>query len=270
MKNTASIKLMVSAYVIAVVAVLSAQPVFGFARGYATKDGMLKTGMVVALSDESNDERAFVERASNKDPYSIIGIATNPADNQVTIASEEEEVYVVSSGEATAYVSDVAGEVRKGDILTISPLRGILSKAPENSALVLGIALEDAGGKTAEEYTIQTPEGEKISKVVSIRINFDRKSGASNEPDSSLERLGKSIAGKNVNEIRVMAAIIVFLIVLITEASILYGAISSAITSLGRNPLARQIIKHELLRVVIVAFAVLIFGLGSIFLILRV
>lgn len=270
MKNTASIKLIVSAYVIAVVTVLSAHPVFSLARGYATKDRMLKPGMVVALSGESSDERAFVERASNKDPYSIIGIATDPADNQVTIASEEQEVYVISSGEVMAYVSDVGGEVNKGDILTISPLRGIFSKASEDSVPILGIALEDAADKTAEEYIIQTPEGEKVSKVASIRINFDRKSGSSKEPDSSLERLGRSIAGKNINEIRVMAAIIIFLIVLIAEASILYGAISSAITSLGRNPLARQIIKHELLRVIIVAFAVLIFGLGSIFLILRV
>lgn len=244
--------------------------VSGFARGYNTDDSMLKPGMVVAISDQSTTEKSLVERASNKHPYSIIGIASAPADNQVTIASAGQQVYVTTSGEVMAYVSDMHGEVEKGDILTISPLKGILSRAPEDSALVLGIALEDSTSKAGEEYSFQAPEGEKTTKVVSIRINFDRKSGISKEPDSSLERLGKSIAGKNVGEIRVMAAIIIFLVVLTAEASILYGAISSAITSLGRNPLARQAIKHELVRVVIVAFAVLIFGLGSIFLILKV
>ena len=256
--------------ILAGIVFFAAAPLFALARGYMTDDAMLKPGMIVAVTGDSENDKAKVERASNENPYAIIGVATNPSDTQVTIASENQEVYVESNGDVTAYVSDVEGEVKKGDRLTISPLRGILSKAPERPALLLGIALEDMATKETEEYTITTPDGDKKVKVAQVLINYDRKPGSSEEPDSSLERLGRSISGKDVGEIRVMAAIIIFLIVLIAEASILYGAISSAITSLGRNPLARQIIKHELLRVVIVAFAVLIFGLGSIYLILWV
>lgn len=253
-----------------VVGLLAMQPVVAWASGYFTDDAGLKPGMVVALSKDSTPEESKVERASAENPFSIIGIATTPEDQSVTIASEKEEVYVENSGEVTAYVSDVNGEVKKGDRLTISPLKGILSKSPEKSALILGIALEDASSKPAEEYQIQSDGSTKTAKVVSMRINFDRKPGSNQDEDSPLESLGKTLTGKNINEIRVVAAIIIFLIVLIAEASILYGAISSAITSLGRNPLARDIIKHELLRVVIIAFAVLVFGLGSIFLILKV
>jgi hypothetical protein len=250
---------------------LGVQSVSGLANGYATDDTMLKPGMAVAISESSTDEVTKVERASNENPYRIIGIAADPTESEVTIASENQPIYVTTSGDAKAYVSDLDGEIKKGDLLAISPLKGILSKASDDSPVTLGVALENSADKVSEDYIVQSAAGEKTVKIFSIRINFDNKAGGGGkEADSSLERLGRSISGKDIGEIRVVAAIIIFIIVLIAEASILYGAISSAITSLGRNPLARKIIKHELIRVVIVAIAVLFFGLGAIYLILRV
>lgn len=240
----------------------------GWARGYSTDDAGLKPGMVVALNGNGTSDKAKVKRASREDTASIVGIATNPQDHSITLASELEEVYIETSGEVTAYVSDINGEVKKGDKLTISPLNGILAKAPANSALILGLAIQNMSSKNAEEYTIDSDKGVKTVKVAAILINFDRNMGAGKGSESTLARVGKSIVGRDISEIRVLAALLIFLIVLIAEASILYGAISSAITSLGRNPLARKIIKHELFRVVIVAAAVLLFGLGSIYLIL--
>jgi hypothetical protein len=239
-----------------------------WARGYLTDDAGLKPGMVVALNSSGISDDAKVKRASRDDTASIIGIATNPANYSVTLASEQEEVYVETSGEVTAFVTDIYGEIKKGDKLTISPLNGILAKAPANSALILGVAIQNMSSNTSEEQTIDTDEGTRTVKVASIVINFDRDLGSGKGSDSTLARVGRSIVGRDISDIRVAAALLVFLVVLIAEASILYGAISSAITSLGRNPLARKIIKHELLRVVIVAAAVLLFGLGSIYLIL--
>lgn len=250
------------------VSLFVAPSVTAWARGYLTDDDGLKPGMVVALSGNGASDDAKVKRASRDDASSILGIATNPANYSVTLASEQEEVYIETSGEVTAFVSDIYGEIKKGDKLTLSPLNGILAKAPADSALILGIAIQNMSSKTTEEQTIDTDGGAKTVKVASILINFDRELGSGKGSDSTLARVGRSIVGRDISDIRVVAALLVFLVVLIAEASILYGAISSAITSLGRNPLARKIIKHELLRIVIIAAAVLLFGLGSIYLIL--
>jgi hypothetical protein len=241
---------------------------FAVSRGYITDDPLLKPGMVVALSTTTNSGEAKVARASNENTQNVLGIAVNSTDTDITVGSAQKEVYVQNSGEAVAYVSDIDGVIHKGDLLALSSFKGILSKATQDTDVTFGIALEDSAGKESETHTYQNSETEKTTKITPIRINFDRVSGNRSEVDSSLERLGRSIAGRSVSEIRVVAAMLIFLVILITEASILYGAISSAITSLGRNPLARKIIKHELLRVVIVAFSVLFFGLGAIYMIL--
>ena len=82
--------------------------------------------------------------------------------------------------------------------------------------------------------------------------------------------IGKGLLGKKVGEIRVVIALILFLIVLIAEGAIIHGAISSAITALGRNPMARKTIIKEMVRVIFVAIIVLVIGLASIYMILWV
>ena len=61
---------------------------------------------------------------------------------------------------------------------------------------------------------------------------------------------------------------IMFVIVLIAEGGIIYGAISGAITAPGRNPFANKIISGEL--IITMALVVLILGLGGVYAILRV
>ena len=83
-----------------------------------------------------------------------------------------------------------------------------------------------------------------------------------------MSKLGKSLVGRDVGEIRVLIALLVFMIVLIAEGGIIYGAVSSAITALGRNPLARKVIQREMLQVFVVAIIVLVVGLGAMYAIL--
>jgi hypothetical protein len=235
-------------------------------RGYATDDTGLKPGMVVRLSPASTAEKPKVERASLDDLNQVIGVATTIEGSVVTIASKNGQVYVETSGEVDAYVSDLNGTIQKGDVLTVSPLKGILAKANEGSPILFGIALEDAEGKQTESYTVASNEGSKQVAVTKIRINLDRKA-ANNavRADSSLERLGRSVTGKDVGEIRVVIALIIFFMVLVAEGGILYGAVSSAITALGRNPLAKGIIKRELIRVMFIALLVLLIGLAAVY-----
>lgn len=241
---------------------------FAQARGYTSQDSGLQPGMLVRVSENSPADHPVVERGDNQDPQQIIGVATTAIDSGVVISSTNQEILVVSAGEVTAYVSDIDGSIKKGDMLTVSPLKGIFSKANARSPIIFGTALEDFEGKVTEPLIVKSGEGEKATLIAKIRINFDRKPGGAERVDSSLERIGKAVVGKDVSEIRVITAMVVFLMVLVAEGGILYGAITSAITALGRNPLARESIKFELLRVIAITVTVLIVGLLAIYSIL--
>lgn len=256
--------------VAAVLSVVYCAAVLAVARGYATDDTSLQSGMVVALSPDGTAEQPKVERATIESGDKAIGVTVNVDESLLTTGSSSQQVYVQTDGEAEAFVSDINGAPQKGDLLAVSPLRGILIKTGTNTGTVVGTALEDFddGGATTQNVD---KEGTNLSvKIDKIRINLDRKTSGQNgqETDSSLERLGRSIVGKEVGEIRVVVALIIFFIVLVAEGGIIYGAVSSAITSLGRNPLARKIIIREMVRVVLIAVVVLLFGLASIYAIL--
>lgn len=245
---------------------LSASTVNAIARGYTSTDTGLKVGMVAALNDKGD---AQVERATQENTRQVVGVVTNVDDSLVTVASSDAKVLIESEGDVTAYVSDMGGEVTKGSLLAVSPVKGILMKVPQNSGLsVVGVAVGSVAEKT-DTISYEIPDGssQRTIKITKISINLNRSGGGQNGStvDSSLARLGKAVVGKEVSEIRVIVALILFLIVLLAEGAIMYGAISSAITALGRNPLARSAIRREMIRILLVAIVVFIIGLGAIY-----
>jgi hypothetical protein len=242
------------------------------ARGYTSADAGLKVGMVAALTSDSANEQQ-VERATQENVRRIVGVATNVDDSLVTVASSSAKVLVETEGEMNAYVSDIGGDIAKGDLLAISSVKGVLMKVPKNSGFsVVGVASEGTASKTdAISYEIEDGASKRTVKITKILINLNRAgAGDNNNANSPLTRLGKAVVGKEVSEIRVLVALILFLIVLLAEGAILYGAISSAITALGRNPLARNAIRREMLKIIFVALFVFLVGLGAIYAILWV
>jgi hypothetical protein len=189
----------------------------------------------------------------------------------VTIASGEQEIFVQTTGEADVYVTDLNGEVKQGDLLTVSPLKGILMKIDSELATVVAIAIDDLSGVETETRQIESETGMKEVSIGKIKVNLDHKAATNqgnNETESALQKFGREITGKDIGEIRLVVAMLVFLLVLAAEASILYSAISGSITAIGRNPLAKDLIRAEMLRVVLVAIGVLVIGLAAIYAIL--
>lgn len=240
-------------------------------NGYETNDTTLQPGIVVKLTSSDNPDKPKVERATSDEPKNVIGVVTTIDESTVVIASSEQSVYVETNGEVDTYVSDINGEIKRGDLLEISPFSGILAKYRPGSNSVFGLALEDFASKISQSYTIQANKGEQKTNIAKIKINMDQKGLQTNTiNDSTLEKLGLSVVGKEVSEMRVLVALIIFVIVMVAEGTILYGSISSAVTSIGRNPLARKFIKRELIKIIAVALIVMLIGLGAIYLILWV
>lgn len=240
--------------------------VLAIGRGYKTNDSGLQTGMVVSLSLDSASSDS-VERASQDTSDKVVGVVTTLDKSLVTVSSAQANVLVESEGDVDSYVSDLNGNVQKGDLLVLSPLKGVFMKASATTtATVLAIAANNP--QTSQNYAYAIDGQTKQTAISKVTVNLNQ-SGAQNTgatvTDSVLARLGKSVVGKDVGEIRVVIAMIIFFIVLIAEGAILYGAISSALTALGRNPLAKRIIRAELLRVVIIALVVLGLGLAAVY-----
>ncbi len=251
-----------------VLAVLaSAHPASAVAQGYATKDQGLRAGMVAGLSNDSSSGQPLVERASQGKEERIVGVVTTPGNELVTLASGTNNIYVQTAGEVVAFVSDVNGNIKKGDMLTMSPLRGILMKAEDSSAAIVGIALEDLDIDTAEKVTVNGSDQGKVP-VGQISINLASgisSSGVEERSNTTLSALGRTLVGRDVADLRVVAALIIFLIVLVVEGGIIYGAISSSIIALGRNPMAHRIIVREIFKVAAIALTVLILGVLAIY-----
>ena len=236
-------------------------------KGYSTSDKQLLPGMVASLVPGSGAGESTVERAAPETQDKIVGIATTVNESLITVASGSSQVFVESEGAVSAYVTDVNGTPKKGDMLTVSPLKGILMKAEETTGSIVAVAEEDFSADKSETYDL-TGDGPKTAHVQKIRVNLDRSgTGSRNAADvkSTLDKLGKVITGREIGTFRVAMALVVFLLVMITEGAILYGTISSAITSLGRNPMAHGVIRRELFRVIFVVTVVLLVGLGAIY-----
>lgn len=236
------------------------------ARGYSTSDESLSPGMVAALSNSGDSE---VERADQSSGKRVVGVVTTFDGSSVTLASGSSKVLVESEGDILAYVSDIGGEIKRGDLLAVSSFKGILMKSSGTGA-VLGVALEDSSSVAEENvtnYAYKENGASKTTRIFKIKINLNKQSAATSAQvgPSALSKIGESITGKQVSDIRVLAALIIFVLVMIAEGGIIYGAVTSAITALGRNPLARKMIRREMTRVIIVAIGVLGIGLGAVY-----
>ncbi len=259
-------------YILFFVCIVSPAATFAIAKGYLSDDASLKPGMVVGLSPDNSQTFQKVVTATEDSLQNIIGVATTVKESSVTVASSGQTIFVESEGEVMAYVSDINGQVKQGDSLTLSPLNGVMATVDDSSRVILGTALEDFPRESQNTYQVNTGDGNQNTNISLMRVNLDTKSLVNNSisSDSSLKHLGKSVSGRDVSEIRVVVALVIFFLALFAEGGIIYGAVSSAINSLGRNPLAGTVIRRQLLQVTFVAFGVLTIGLVSIYLILWV
>lgn len=234
------------------------------AQGYISSDKDLKTGMAVSLAEESNNDQQFVVRASTTNKSKYLGIVTRIDDAVLTISDKSSTIYVSNSGQHQVYVSTVNGEVKKGDLLVLSPLKGILMKA--NMATVtdtsIAVALSDLNSDNSNEQQVSTNDG--TTKNVSVgRIDAEVITGTISNQQSDknfVSVFGESLTGRPVSDIRVVIACIILLIVLIVEGTIIYGAVSSSIIAVGRNPLSRKEIYKQLVHTSLLSLAILLIG----------
>ena len=120
----------------ALVLPVSVSAITSLSQGFST-DEALSLGSIVSLKSNTTD-RVIAASSSNAD--SILGVVINDGSSLLTLSNgQEDQVQVATSGMVSVLVSDINGEIKQGDSITASPVKGVGMKATSN-AKVVGIA----------------------------------------------------------------------------------------------------------------------------------
>jgi hypothetical protein len=240
-------------------------------RGFSTHDNSLIIGMAASLNRDSTADNQFIEAADRDNKDLFVGIVTTKESNSLTLSTTGSNIFVTSEGEANGLASDINGAIKKGDHLTTSALKGIVMKADNDENAVIGTALQDFSISDARTQVVNDPKGKphdvKINKLsVEVNVRNDLSNKQSQKPFLLL--FGQSVTGKQVNQWQVIAALLIFFLILVVEGSVIYGATHSSIEAIGRNPLASKAVHRQTLQIFITMLIVLFFGVIIIYAVL--
>ena len=230
-------------------------------RGYGTKDTDMATGMAVSLTDQSDDANPTIERLTENNKLRFAGVITEPTDTVAALPSTTSNIPVVAEGSITVFTNTAKGTIKKGDTLTASSIAGTLSKTGPDSSLIIGTASEDFNESKAQTKQVTINGSSKDIKVGLQKVEISPKLYASvsqNKP--FIVRVGEGVTGRPISTLQAVAALAVFLMVIIVEAAWVYAGIKNSFIAIGRNPLSKQAVYRQLLQVAFFALAIFVFG----------
>lgn len=241
-------------------------------QGYGA-DEMLQRGMIVRLKQE---DAGKVESLSLEDMEKMHGVVVDSNDAPVTLSADGQKVFVATVGRFDVLVSSQGGEINPGDYVTVSALRGIGMKAGTQEPVVVGRAITAYNGRDNVISSTEIKSGDNTQSVNISRIQVDigvarnplLKSAEPNLPEF-LKRAAESLAGKSVSPARAYVGALIFILSTIIAATLMYGGVRSAITSIGRNPLSKKSIIKGMLQVIITGLIIFISGIFGVYLLLK-
>lgn len=243
----------------------------GLSQGFKTSDPNLPAGSLVSLTSGSD---GTVQAATSSHASQLIGVTADQT--LVELTSGSAQVQVVVSGTADVLVSDINGDIKVGDKITASPIKGVGMKALV-STQVIGTAQKNFKDVSKSTQKITDRQGKRQSVKVGtlpVQINvsyFAASQGTlSSLVPSFLLSAGTAIAGKDVSPTRVLIGFFCLAIGFVIAGVILQSAVRSGIISLGRNPLAHTILRQSLIDVLVTTLGLLILSAIIFYLILTI
>ena len=229
----------------------------------ATQD--IVNGALVSTQGNKN----IIELATSKTANRLVGVVDSSP--LVSLSGNDQEVEIVLSGATEVLVSDINGTIKSGDKIAASPVAGVGMKATTDGQVV-GTA-QNTFQSTATR-TIMDRDG----KAHTIRLGSVRtqigiatyQATGSNFLPPFIQSTANSIAGRPVSLMRVLICSILLMLGFVTVIILVYTATRSAMTSLGRNPLAAHAIRRGLYQTITIALIIVSCTLLGSYLILTV
>lgn len=240
-------------------------------QGFFANEELASGTLVSIKEDGSNTIVVPAELEYNN----IAGVIVNKNDSTVALSDDESQVQVTTNGVANLHVTDLYGDIKVGDPIGTSPVRGVGAKAITNGKIV-GVAQTNFdSGQADRTVSVQKANGEteeaKVGSVlVAVQIGYYAVSAEKGQNATGLQQLGSSLAGRPVSAVKVFVSLIIAVTGTVAAAVILYGGIKSSFTAVGRNPLARLSIFKGLKRISIFSLSIFIIALLVGYAILRI
>ncbi len=246
---------------------MSAHALTIIAQSYSL-DGTPSLGAIVSLKKNTTDQ-IVLSSVSNVD--SLLGVIIDSNSTSISLTNGTgKQADVATDGTIPTLVSDVNGDIQRGDHITASPIAGVGMKATSN-ARTIGIAQGDFTTGTKQKYkdkdgTEHEASFGQIPVLVNVAYYFK-------EPDKTiippaLQNVANTMAGRQVRTLPILLSIGVFVVMLIVVVSMIYSMIHSSIISVGRNPMSQSAIYRDLIQMSALVLAILSVGLIAIYLIL--
>lgn len=236
-------------------------------RQTTNNDSLIAGTIVVTDSDDA------VGPARQDQGRQVLGVVSAAADG----ALDPGTVGVVSSGIVSVLVSDIAGPIKSGDPVTVSPINGIGMKAsPPN--WIIGIAqadFETSANKTVQQTVdigtndTKTVLIKELPLLLSVSYYSPGDTRGQNGFIAPVSDILESLSGRSVSTNRTIVALLVFAIAIIFLVTLVYSAVKNSLTAIGRNPLAGSRISGELIRVLVTAIGVIVVTLVAIYAIVQ-
>jgi hypothetical protein len=252
---------------------IAAQPTAGaqqspaISQGFTSAKDVTASSLVSLRANTANE----VELSEAAKADRLLGVVGNKP--LIELTDERNEVQVVTSGLTATLVSDINGVVKSGDKITASPIRGVGMRATQN-AVVVGTAQLDLNTAKATKRMLSDIHGKHHTVaigVVPVQIHvtyYSPKSDTSSLIPPFLQAIANRISGNYVSPMRVLLAAVMFLFLFVSVSILLYSAVHSSITSIGRNPLSESAVRKSLRQVGLTVAGVSLFMVLAIYLVL--
>lgn len=237
-----------------------------FSQGFHSND-RLPVGAIVSLKNSTSTE---VVKTNIDNQDRLIGVVTDAKDTVIELRPAGSDIKVATEGRVNLLVTDVGGEIKKGDLLSVSPLAGIAMKGNKSgdapAGRIIATAQQDLDKYATSTKQIEVSEKDGGSERVSVGLitadlSIDqRQVGATTSQQNILERIGSQLTGKSVGPARILASGAVFASSMAITGVLLQSSVRGTFISLGRNPLSRNILFPVLARVMALSVFVLASG----------
>jgi len=236
-------------------------------EGYSSSEN-LSVSTLVSLRENSSDE---VTAATNENVENLLGVVVSANSSSISITSSvTNQIQVATSGTMDVLVSDINGEIARGDYITASPIAGIGMKATDN-ARIIGVAqgtlqrpvvqsIKNSDGSEREVSIGQVP--------VLVNVSSYFKQPERTIIPAAIQNLANSFAGREVSPLPIILSAAIFLVSLIIVVIIVYSMIRNGIISVGRNPLSQSAVYRNVIQMSGLVLAILAAAFVAIYLIL--
>lgn len=238
-------------------------------QGYKSED-QLQRGMLVSLDPK---DQSKIIAITDQTLTELKGVVVDQSESSVTLSSEEDEIFVATSGSYEVLVSDENGEIVSGDLISGSSMSGVAAKATDAQAVILGRAIDSSEGKETLGKTLnnkgQSVSFSRIMVDIGVGANPILKPQEKESVPSVIERIASEVAGKQVSAAKVYLALTILIVTTLIAGATLFSGVRSAVISIGRNPLSRGIIYKGLIQVGLLSFIIFITGLFAVYLLIK-